>query len=439
MNTAYSNRKLVVAFSSAFMAQSAHDVAIATANINARHPMTTPAFHAIVPFREETRDCSGENVVIEQITGKIARFTLTFDATAKLLAGWFAYLQGVAAAPTGTPAAEVQTIALGGATGGTASFNLDFEGLATPGPTVPTTAALTAAELQLALEAIRAIKPGNVAVTGAAGGPFTVTFQGELANANLPLLSVDDDSTGGTGVIVSASANGANKLHAITRTTTERPPEFSLIEGFEGETNGTKKYRNLVLNDWTFSAPRRGKATLTITAFGDPTPEVLTGYAMPACVTQAPVKTKDVRVKVGSDWITDDLREISYTESNNLDVSADALKFDDIGPDQLERGDRTASVTILSLGSPTSDMYEFAEDEDNAFAAFQLAIGRPGERLTIYAPNTQFRLDDGLVEFVGTRNKSAFRLLGRPSPDGSNVLTRGEYHGAFAGQFLLTA
>lgn len=436
MNTSLTNRKLVVAFSPAFMAQAAFDTPIATANLNARHPQTTPAFHAIVPFREETRECTGEYVIIERITGKIARFTFAFDLTAKLAAGWFAYLQGVAAAPTGTPADEVQTFVWGGATAGSAKFALDFEGL--QGTTEAIAFDATNAVIQAALEAIRPIKSGNVVVTGTT--TKTVTFGGHLAKANLPLLTVvDDTTTGGTGVAVSAGTNGANKHHAITRTATQRPPLFSLIETLDYGDNTAKKYKNLVLNDWTVNASRRGKVTLTVTAFGDPTAIPLTGYTVPACVTQSPVRTAECRVKVGSDWITDDLREFSYTESNNLDVSEDALRFDDLTPDQLERGDRTASINILSLGVPTSSMYTFAADEDNAFAALQIAIGDPGERLTVYAPNTQFRLDDGLIEFVGTRNKSAFRLLGRPSPDNSNIVTRGDYDGAFTGTFLLTA
>lgn len=435
-NTAFSNRKLVVAFSPAFMAQAAFDTPIATANLNARQPQTTPAFHSIVPFREETRDCTGENVTIENITGKIARFVFTFDMTSKLGAGWFAYLQGVAAAPTGTPANETQTLAFGGATGGTYKLAFDFEGLSGTTPALAYNA--TNADIQAAIQALRPIKAAGVVVTGTTSK--TLTFGGNLANANVPLFTiVDDTTTGGSGVTISAGTAGANNLHAISRTTTERPPLFSLIESFDDGTGNANLYKNLVLNDWTVAANRRGKVTLTVTAFGDPTPTPLTGYTVPACVTQAPVRTKDIRVKVGSDWITDDLRELNYTESNNIDVSEDALRFDDITPDQLERGDRTASINILSLGNPTSAMYAFAADEDNAFAALQLAIGRLGERLTVYAPNTQFRLDDSLIEFVGTRNKSAFRLIGRPSPDGSNIITRGEYHGAFTGTFLLTS
>lgn len=438
-NTSYTNRKLVVAFSPAFMVQSAYGTPIASANLTARHPQNTPAFHGIIPFREETRDCSGEFIIIEKLTGKIARFTFAFDVTAKLAAGWFAYLQGVSAAPTGTPADEAQTIALGGATGGTATFDLDFEGLSGASASVATTAALTAAQVQAALESARAIKAGNVAVTGSAGGPFTVTFQGKLAKANLPLMTVTDSSSGGSGVTVSASANGANKAHEITRSTTTTPPLFSLIEGFDGESGGTKRYKDLVVGEFSINAARRGKVTITVTAYGDPTPEVLSGYSMPACVTQDPILTADCRLLVTSTWITDDLREFAYTESNNIDVSEDALRFDDITPAQLERGDRTASLNALILGAPTSAMYAFAEAENTAFTNFQLAIGQPGERLNIFAPNAQFRLEDNLIEFVGTRNKSAFRLIARPSPDGSNIVTRGEYLGAFTGTFLLSS
>lgn len=435
MNTAYSNRKLVVAISPDFKVQAAFDAFIATASLNARHPQTTPAFHNNVAFREETRNCTGEYVIIERITGKISRFTLGFDFTAKLGAGWFAYLQGVAAAPTGTPANETQTFSLGGATAGGTTVVLTYEGLSATSSVIPYNA--TNAQIVAILEAMRPIKKGSVAVTGTT--TKTITFQGNLANANVPLMTIGTDTTtGGTGATLVAGANGENKLHAITRSASEQPAQFSIIEGFDDGTGAIKKYGNMVLDSWSVNLPRRGKGALTVVAYGSPDPELVTGYTVPACINQTPIKTADCRVKVASDWITEDLRELTYTESNNIDVSEDALRFDDVTPDQLERGDRTASLNMLSLGNPTSAMYAFAEAEETAFAAVELALGRPGERLTIYAPNTQFKLDDGLIEFVGTRNKSAFRLLGRPSPDGSDIVTRGDYHGAATTRFLLT-
>jgi hypothetical protein len=436
-NPRFTNRKLVIAFSPAAMVQTAFDTAIANANLTARHPQTTPAFHAIVPFREQTRDCSGRSVIIEEITGKIARFTFAFQSTAKLAASWYAYLRGVAAAPTGTPADETQTLTIGGATGGTFTLALDYEGLS--GTTAAIAFGATAAAIQAALEAIRPIKTGNVTVAGSVGGPFTITFAGKLAKANIPLLTRTDSTTGGTGVAIAAGTNGANKLHAITETTSDDRPLFSLIEGFEGESSGTKKYKNLVCDSWSVNISRRGKMTVTVVAYGDPTPEILSGYSMPACSNETPISAKDTRILIGTEYITGDFRELTYTESNNIDVSDEAIKFDDITPDQLQAGDPTATLNALAIGSPTSSLYAFAEDENNAFRAMELRFGKPGERLTIFGPNTQFRLDDSLVEFVGARNVSAFRILGRPSPDGSNVVTRGEYNGAFTGQFLLSA
>jgi hypothetical protein len=435
-NPKFTNRKLVTAYSPDFKVQSAYGTAIAAASLTGRHPQTTPAFHNRIAFREETRDCTGRYVIIEELTGKIARFTIGFAPTAKLAAGWYAYLQGVAGSPTGTPANESQTLAIGGATSGSFTLAFDFEGIA--GTTDPIAYNAAAATIQAALEAIRPIKSGNVTVTGSVGGPFTITFGGRLANANLPLLTKTDSTTGGTGVTVSAATNGANKLHAISRSSSDFPALFSLIEGFEGEAGGIKLFKDLVLDSYTINLNRRGKAGLTVVAYGPPDGIVQSGFSIPACENVTPLASKDFRLKIGSSYITGDLREFSFTESNNIDVSDEAIAFDDVTPDQLQAGDPTASFNALILGSPTSDLYVAARDENNAFAAVEMAFGRPGERLTIFGPNSQYRLDDNLTEFVGNRNVSAFRIQGRPSPDGSGIVTRGEYNGASTTQFLLT-
>lgn len=96
--------------------------------------------------------------------------------------------------PYSQTTAEVQTATISGTpTGGT--FALAFRGA--------TTAAIAynaaAATVQAALEALRTIGTGNVAVSGSAGGPYTITFQGALAGANVPLLVLKNNLlTGGT-------------------------------------------------------------------------------------------------------------------------------------------------------------------------------------------------------------------------------------------------
>lgn len=103
---------------------------------------------------------------------------------------------------------EVQLATItGGPTGGT--FTLSFEG--------STTAAIafnaTAATVRAALEALPAVSPGDVTVTGSAGGPYTVTFLNNLAGTDVATMTASGASlTGGTapGVTITTPTPGAN-------------------------------------------------------------------------------------------------------------------------------------------------------------------------------------------------------------------------------------
>ena len=92
---------------------------------------------------------------------------------------------------------EVQSVTQGGA--GLTSFTLTFSGQTT----ASLAQAATAAQVQAALEALSNIGAGNVAVTGAAGGPYTVTFQGALADTNVAQMTATP--TGGTGTVTVAT------------------------------------------------------------------------------------------------------------------------------------------------------------------------------------------------------------------------------------------
>lgn len=113
---------------------------------------------------------------------------------------------GLAGPYTGDSTDEVQTLTEGGA--GLTSFTITFNG--------ETTASIdddaTAAQVQAALEALSTIGEGNVLVTGGplGTGPFTVTFRGDLANANQPAMTTTP--TGGTGTVdvATTTAGGAD-------------------------------------------------------------------------------------------------------------------------------------------------------------------------------------------------------------------------------------
>jgi hypothetical protein len=95
----------------------------------------------------------------------------------------------------------VQTVTLGGSpTGGT--FTLTYAGQTTTGIAYNA----TAATVQTALQALSTIGPNNVAVTGSAGGPWTVTFVGTLAIKPITTMTGSAASlTGGTPTITLAT------------------------------------------------------------------------------------------------------------------------------------------------------------------------------------------------------------------------------------------
>lgn len=112
---------------------------------------------------------------------------------------------------SGTAASEVQLVTLFAIpTAGT--FTLTFGGETTAG--IAYNAAASA--VQSALEALSTIGSGNATVSGSAGGPYTVTFSGALAN--LPQLPLIGDGSGLTnsateGLTVSEFVASAGPNH----------------------------------------------------------------------------------------------------------------------------------------------------------------------------------------------------------------------------------
>lgn len=96
-------------------------------------------------------------------------------------------------APYNAVANEVETLTVTGApTGGT--FTITFSG--------QTTAAIaynaTAAAVQTALEGLSNVNPGDITVTGDAGGPWTLTFGGQYLGEDVTQVTTTESFTGGT-------------------------------------------------------------------------------------------------------------------------------------------------------------------------------------------------------------------------------------------------
>jgi hypothetical protein len=99
--------------------------------------------------------------------------------------------------PYGGTTDEVQTLTVGGS--GLTSYTITWNAQTTGS----IAAAATAATVQAALEALSNIGVGDVIVTGGAGGPWTVTFAGTLADTNVAAMTTTP--TGGTGVVTVAT------------------------------------------------------------------------------------------------------------------------------------------------------------------------------------------------------------------------------------------
>ena len=101
------------------------------------------------------------------------------------------------------------------ASGGT--FRITFDGQQTG--TIAWNA--SAATVETALEALSNLAPADVAVSGSAGGPWTVDFAGVYAGLDVPLMTIDAASlTGGD--------TGANEIQRLSLSGTTSPSTFKL-------------------------------------------------------------------------------------------------------------------------------------------------------------------------------------------------------------------
>jgi hypothetical protein len=109
----------------------------------------------------------------------------------------------LAGAGGGAGVNETQTVSRT-ATGGT--FTITFDGETTA--TIPADGTgLTAAAVLAAMQDLPNLNDGDVATSGSAGGPITITFQGRYAETDVPLITIN--AAAATGGTVTAAAGTA--------------------------------------------------------------------------------------------------------------------------------------------------------------------------------------------------------------------------------------
>lgn len=118
------------------------------------------------------------------------------DHTSRV-AAFYNWLQTV------TSAEEVQVVTEGGS--GLTSFTLTFSGQTTGA----IAAAALASAVQTALVALSNVNPGDVVVTGSAGGPYTVTFGGQYKDTDVPQMTATPTGGSGTVTVTTQTAGGS--------------------------------------------------------------------------------------------------------------------------------------------------------------------------------------------------------------------------------------
>lgn len=407
----FRDRKLVVAVNGNFKKQLAFGNSMPNSDLDTRHAQTTPAYPGRTVTRDSVRDCTGEYIISEEITSRLMRHTITFDASAHLLAGWLALAMGSNGSISGSQTAQVWTITpTGTVTAGTWTIELTFEG--STDTSAPIAWNATAAQIKAAMEDMKVVKKGQISVTGTLATTVVITGTGKWAAGAISNFVVEDADLTGATLGVAITTPGTTKLLTISRTSDSQTPVISMIVGFEGDTTDPKKYQDIAIDSVTISGALRGKVTVTVTLVGSAKTIAAVGYVMPTCENYDPVFTKDCRVLIDGNFAAAELRDFSYTFSNNIFTGDDPFPYDDIDVVRLEHGDRTSSFTFNLFGSPGDDIYGIAENEEEV--EVQLIIGAPVNRTTVIGPKTSLRLADDPISFAGEASRSSYTVTGTP-------------------------
>jgi len=164
---------------------------------------------------------------------------------------------------------EVQTVTISG-TPSAGTFTLSYGS--------QTTAAIAynaaASAVDSALEALSNIPAGGVTVTGSAGGPYTVTFTGELSYTDVSQLVINDSGLKAIVVETTPGVTTANEIQTITLTGSPHGGTATLT--YSGQTTGALAYNAAAATIQTALEALSNLAPGDVVCTGGPWPAAVT-------------------------------------------------------------------------------------------------------------------------------------------------------------------
>lgn len=397
------------------------------ADLNTRDKCTITREEIIV--RRDRRDCRNEDLVASDVITRLARYTLNYEETTpQIMARWGALYLGNSAAPTGTPANEVQTLTRSGTvSGGTFTLSLTLEGRTVT--TKPIAFDASNSEIEAALTAARMlfVQPGDVAISGDWGTAITVTFQGRLAKANLSNLVVDAAGlTGSTpDIVVAQTTAGAQKFHDMSRSATKTKKRISFALGWDTVPDRVEKYAGYVVESFSPSANRNGDAALQVTLLGPwDYDSIETSFEIPECSNPEILKSEDCKLLIDGNWETTDVNSMAFSLNDNIPTDRlSAFPFDGMDVQTLKRGKQPTYTGNFSIfGSEVDAVYQLAYLERTQDPVEVIAhFGLPGNRFSLIFPEMKVRFQNNRETFVGDAERMAVNLDGVAFKDGANA------------------
>lgn len=420
------DQSLVACFSPTFKRQTAIKTALLDAAITKRHPFITPSKPTRTRNRRIVYHCNGIDIYEEKITDQFSRWTFGFPADATLISGWMAMNYGSALAPVGTPANELQTISANAAA---TTITFDIEGRTEVTSLIPADA--NAAAIKAAIVALNMFDTADVTIVGTIAAGFTIQYTGKYEKADVPVPVFSN------GAVVAETTKGANKIHAISRSSSVEQPLTSFIIGWE-EDETFKKHKGFACDAVIIDAQNREDLGCTVELIGRADTEEVIDYVVPACQTVNPIEVDSCRFRVDDAYIMEDLSSFRFERRNNIPVGGGAFPWADKNIGKIWRGPKpTETLTVGFYGSEAHPQYVQADEEQKLGIIADL--GNPGDRYSIIAPNTKLKLGEPDITFDNDLRRSVVNITGTPHFDATiNASSRGEANISQATAFLTT-